>query len=234
LTSCRRFGRPIRSRRTWRVSRIDRLRRRRTVDFLVDVNRQVQQKISYVIRLDHACRTWSARSSWRQVPAATRRGCSCNFFPPPWPRRTLRLRLPDPVDTDVKALAGPTGVDRDFTDLPRLVRGVLARRPVGIGLDPTSGLLAGEGHIPLACTPDPMSAAPVSGGVEECEVDFVHEMSAAADRRIAARDEALQPTHSGKRSSRAVARSMPISRAGDVRLTMGGEPTFVSTTDSGR
>ena len=37
----------------------------------------------------------------------------------------------------------------------------------------TSGLFAGEGHIPLACTPEPGSAAPVVGGVDPCQSEFI-------------------------------------------------------------
>ena len=77
---------------------------------------------------------------------------------------------------DVKALDGPAGANRDFTDFTPGAK-VYLPGAGWIGLDPTSGLPAGEGHIPLACTPDPSGAAPVSGGVEECKVDFVHEMS---------------------------------------------------------
>ena len=71
---------------------------------------------------------------------------------------------------DVKSLDGPTGADAGLHRSARLGRGLSAGRG-WIGLDPTSGLLAGEGHIPLACTPDPVSAAPITGAVEECEID---------------------------------------------------------------
>ncbi len=99
-----------------------------------------------------------------------------------------------------------------------------------IGLDPTSGLFAGEGHIPLACAANPTSASPISGTIGQCEVTFGFDMSvtrvhepprvtkpytpeqwAAIDRLGDRVDEALQ--------------------TGDVRLTMGGEPTFVSIDD---
>ena len=49
-----------------------------------------------------------------------------------------------------------------------------------IGLDPTSGLLADVGHVPLACAPDPSAAAPIEGSVEPCEVDFSYRIALSA------------------------------------------------------
>ena len=99
-----------------------------------------------------------------------------------------------------------------------------------MGLDPTSGLLAGEGHIPLACTPDPSSAAPITGAVDESEVTFSHEMSV---RRVWEAPRVTQPyTDEQWRAIEALGHSIDAKlRATDVRLTMGGEPTFVSIDD---
>jgi len=130
---------------------------------------------------------------------------------------------------DIKALDGPSGAERDFTDLHAWAE-VFIPGAGWIGLDPTSGLFAGEGHIPVACTPDPSTAAPVSGGVETVETEFSFSMSI---NRIHEDPRVTKPyTEEQWQRIDAVGKEVDerLTR-GDVRLTMGGEPTFVSIDD---
>ena len=211
------------------LAKVDRTGKPRTVDFLVSLNARLQKEIGYIVRMEPGVQTCeqtlglakgSCRDTgWLLVTILRHLGFAARFA------SGYLIQLV----ADEKPLDGPEGSTHDFTDLHAWCEAYLPGAG-WIGLDPTSGLFTGEGHIPLACTPEPSSAAPIEGAVEESEVTFSYDMKVSRVRETPRTTKPYSDEQWGALLGVGEAIERDIAKSG-LKLTMGGEPTFVSVDD---
>lgn len=197
-----------------------------TTDFLVQINQAVKLSVSYLIRMEPGVQTpeetltvgsGSCRdSAWLLVQALRLMGLAARFV------SGYLVQLV----ADVPALDGPVGATHDFTDLHAWCE-VYIPGAGWVGLDATSGLLAGEGHIPLAASAAPASAAPVFGFTDMNASRFDVEMHVT---RVQETARVTKPyTETQWQGIHELGHAIDkILQTDDVRLTQGGEPTFVA------
>jgi uncharacterized protein (DUF2126 family)/transglutaminase-like putative cysteine protease len=198
-------------------------------DFLVELNMKVNQHLDYTLRMEPGVQTCaetlkkrlgSCRDfAWLFVQVLRHLGLASRFV------SGYLVQLA----ADVKSLDGPSGPEEDFTDLHAWTE-VYIPGAGWIGLDSTSGLFAAEGHIPLACTPSAEGAAPVEGGMDKCEVDFTYSNTVT---RVFESPRVTKPYRTEQWEA-INALGFEVDKelfTNDVRMTMGGEPTFVSIDD---
>lgn len=199
------------------------------VDFLVQLNGAIQHDVGYSVRMEPGVQTpdhtlssaiGSCRdSAWLLVSLLRELGLAARFV------SGYLVQL----TSDIPSLDGPSGPTADFTDLHAWAE-VYIPGAGWIGMDPTSGLFAGEGHIPLSATPHPTTAAAITGstGIAQTTLEYSNVV-----RRIQEDPRVTLPYTPAQWAAVQTVGALVDKRleAADVRMTMGGEPTFVSIDD---
>ncbi|MGZ3633133.1 MAG: transglutaminase family protein [Parachlamydiaceae bacterium] len=199
-----------------------------TIDYLSSLNQQVHKAIRYSVRLEpgvQSCEetlrlgTGSCRDmAWLLLQTLRAKGIAARFVS----GYLIQLKSSGYLSQDVAELP------QDLSDLHAWVEAYLPGAG-WIGLDPTAGLFASEGHIPLCCAPEPNGAAPIVGSTSVCDVKF--DFSTSVTR--------LDPnpplTHADPYSTEEWQEIDSLGKQIDeelreqqITLTFGGEPTFVS------
>ncbi|MDD5203725.1 MAG: transglutaminase family protein, partial [Sulfurimonas sp.] len=199
------------------------------IDFLVYLNTEIYSYLNYTVRLDPGVQTCevtlgnklgSCRDyAWLFVQVLRQLGLAGRFVS----GYLVQLKA------DEKSLDGPSGPEEDFTDLHAWTE-VYIPGAGWVGLDATSGLFAGEGHIPLACTPNFESAHAIEGLGDKCEVEFEYSNTVT---RVFESPRVTKPYREDQWNA-IYNLGFEVDKEleeNDVRLTMGGEPTFVSIDD---
>ncbi len=201
-----------------------------TVAFLGGLNESVRKAVGYEMRLEHGVQsceqtlelgTGSCRdSAWLLVELCRQLGFAARFV------SGYLIQLA----SEERTADGQPFVAEDSAALHAWAE-VFLPGAGWVGMDPTSGLFAAEGHIPLVCTPNATQAAPIGGTVEPAGVHFSFAMQV---RRLNAAPQLAKP-YSDDEWARVQEVAHTIDRdleAADVRLTMGGEPTYVGIDET--
>jgi len=211
----------------WIMEKTAGIKTKKTLDLLVYINQELNKSLGYIIRLDPGVHTpeelfkegkgscrdfaWTLCQIYRHLGFASRfvSGYSIQLKP------------------DIKAIDGPIGVTEDIVDLHAWCE-VYIPGAGWIGFDGTSGLMAGEGHIPLSASPLPFQSAPVEGLIDKCECVLDHRMIL---KRIAEPPRVTKPfsQHQWNEINKLGKKIDAAGKKADLRLTIGGEPTFIST-----
>ncbi|HEY0189802.1 MAG TPA: transglutaminase family protein [Kofleriaceae bacterium] len=197
-----------------------------TLDILIGLNAAVQQHVSYVIRDEPG--VWTPEDTLIQGRGSCRdaavllvammraRGIAARFVSGYLVQLADEGMIPDE----------PKGVGRDVVDLHAWAEAYVPGAG-WIGFDGTSGLLCGEGHIPLAATASPSHAAPLDGTADTtaAAVEFSTSIARLGHE---ARPTAPYPEAVWNELTAAGDRADAALTAAGLDVWIGGEPTFTA------